>query len=651
MHELHLIKMVRALAGAGLLAAALAGCGTKSSPPGGISTTTSGGGTNAGGGSSSTSGSGASSGSTTSSGGTASGGATSSSGSTGSSGGSTSGGGSSGASSSSGGTTGVVSDPFGVAPAAAATVAASPQSPPDDTGAALSWPSAPLMQGVTVAPDRDSAIIGVPAVSGAVDYRVMVVPAGVQVSADGTGAESVTGSTIWCAGYRQHNAPAGPLELLQQIEVTGLTGPTRLVVEAVDQACPFTGLLGRTHQDVNVTFSEVEPAAQGVFSIFTEPEIRAAYGNLIFNGHAPAAHPGSPAPNVAPHVLARTTVEVTPVGLSATGMTFFDDFSDPTDQPQFVSAMNGESRAQNGLLYQNSKWSFLSYGSEKTQFFIDRGQLHSVLADWSQDVFGSNIAYPRRVAQLGTSDYLHVTYDVASDATSRRYWWTFLCGADTPGATIDASGNLLGNIVQTPFFMDADGLNPSVEGWNCLQIFPRQGWPFGLPPDNSNPQSEVRVMTNMPGNLGRTSVVNESPMMYSSTSIGPPSWFRQLDASGNPVAPILDDQQLIAPRTHFDLYVSRSRVVLYVNGQQRICNDLGSHPLTMAEAAVGFGQVLYHSAAERLEFAASYWDRRGQRYYLQNTPFVDGRTWDDLGYQEHVGLPSGFDPSVCYGAP
>src|SRR6185437_1597120 len=127
------------------------------------------------------------------------------------------------------------------------------------------------------------------------------------------------------------------------------------------------------------------------------------------------------------------------------------------------------------------------------------------------------------------------------------------------------------------------------------------------------------------------------------------SWFRTQDAHGNLVGKILDDQQLVAPRTRFDVYVSRGRVVMYVDGEQRICNDLGaSGKLTMAEGALGFGQVFYHSAAERIEFNASYWDRRDQRYYIENSPFIDVRDWDNVGYDEHVSLPSSFDPGPCF---
>jgi len=550
-----------------------------------------------------------------------------------------------------GGPSGTTPDPVAPPDAGPAAVDTDPTAPKDDANHPLGWAQAPLMASVSVVPNRDSAILVVPAVAGAVDYRVITVPDGVKVTVDGSGAERIDGSTIHCAGYRQHNAPrAANRELMLQIEVTGLTGPTRLVVEAIDTACPYTGALGSAHVDINATNTEIDAPTRGVFSFFTEAEIRSTYGSLILNGHGNnPAKSGQPAPATSPKVLSRTTIKVTPLGTSAMGptATFFDDFQNE-DQPVFVANLDDKGRSQAAKLYQNSKYSFYTYGSAASQFYMARGQMHFVLADWEQDIMSSNIAYPRQPVALSDTDYLHVTYEVASNATDRRYWWMVLCGADTVGGTIGADGKLKGNIISMPAFMEADGANPSVEGWNCLQLFPRQGWPFTLPPDNTYPESEVRVMTNMAGNLGLSSVVNESPAQFDSNT-GPPSWFRTQDAKGKLVGKILDDQQLIAPRTRFDVFVKRDRVVFYVNGEQRICNNLGAKGrLTMAEGALGFGQVYYHSAAERDEFYRDYWDRRGQRYYLENSPFVDERSFDNVGYGEHVGLPSNFDPNVCF---
>jgi hypothetical protein len=542
---------------------------------------------------------------------------------------------------------GTVGVPVDVPGAEPVEVDPNPTSPKADDGTDLGWLPAPLMTGVKAARNRDSAVVVVPDVPGAVDFRVATLPLGTKVYAK-DGGEQIDGSTIFCAGYKQRNAPAGPRELLRVIEVAGLNGATRVVVEALSKPCPFAGAVGQTHADVTADNPEIDAPAKGVFSFFTEAEIREKYGSMIFNGHGPSTKPGQPAAAVAPPVLARTAIKLAPLGTTgkAPTATFFEDFG--PDPIVFVQAVSDGGRTQNGRLYQNSKFSFYTYGADQSQFFIDRGRLHMVVADWGQDIMASNIAYPRKPVALGENDYLHVTYEVASNSTSRRYWWLHLCGAEIPGATMDAQGKLKGSIIVTPFFMEDDGKNPSVEGWNCLQIFPRQGWPFDLPPGNTRPESEIRVMTNRAGNLGLSNVVNVSPAQYDA-DVGPPSWFRQRDAQGKLVAPILDDQQLIAPRTRFDVFVSRNRVVLYANGTQRLCNDLGTKgKLTMAEGALGFGQVLYHSAAERQEFDRDFWDRKGQRYYLENTPFVDERTWDNVGYEEHVPLPSNFDAGPCY---
>lgn len=546
-----------------------------------------------------------------------------------------------------GGTGGtVLPDDGGVPDAGPGVVDENPTNPTDDEGNTLPWPEAPLLDGVTVAPGRDSAQLVLPVVPGAQDYRVFAVPKGVSLETDAEGHEKVAGTTMYCAGFRQHNAPAAPLELLRRVEVAGLAKETRLVVEAIDTPCPFTGVLGAKHAEIQVVNYQVDPADQTPVTVFTEPEIVEEYGSLIFNGHAPGPETSAPAPLQPTKVLARTTLVVTPAGTAVPPMPFHEDFT-ALDQPVFVSELPGFDRSMLGKLYENERFTFTTYGADHSQTFIDRGRLHTLLADWHQDIFSSNVMYPKSPVHLSDADYLHVTFRVASNATQRRYWWLVLCGAGAPGATMDAAGKLLGNIIQTPFFYQEDGLDPSVEGWNCLQIFPRDGYAFPLPPSNTNPESDVRVMVNLPDKPIRENVVNVSPPMYPE-SIGQPGWYRQLDASGAPSAPILDDQMLVAPTTRFDFYIRRDRVVMYVEGEQRLCNDFPSVALTMPEAALGFGQVLYHSAAERLEFHAPYWDRTGQRYYLENTPFIDARTWDDVGYAEHVAAPPDFTEDTCF---
>lgn len=541
----------------------------------------------------------------------------------------------------------VAVDPYPNPSAPAAEVDESaPTAPDDDDGLALSWPEAPLMKGVTVEANRDSAVVYVPDTKGAQDYRVVLLPSGVKVTTD-DGGEVVKGSTIFCAGYRQHAAPFTTREVLRRVEVTGLSGPTRMVIEAIDRPCPFPGIRGQKHVDIAAPTQDVEPVDAVPTPVFTDKEIADRYGSVIINGHGHGQTLAAPAAPSAPRVLARTTIVVTPTASDPPPVsTFFDDFAEE-DHPVFVKDVEGGGRSQFAKLLQNKKWNFFTYDAGLSQIYVDRRSLRLLLNDWGEDVMSTNFAVPRRPAALSNNDYLHVHFEVENYATGRRYWWTFLCGAAQAGQTFDASGTYLGNLVQTPFFMQDDGLNPSLEGWNCLQIFSRDGYPFGLPPDDTNPQTEVRLVLNQPGDLGRDNVVNPNPVMYP-PEVGPPSWYRQLDQQGKPSAPILDDQQLVSPRTRFDLYVRRDRAVLLVNGEQRLCNDFPATPLTMAEAGVGFGQVLYHSSGERIELPVDYWDRRGQRYILENSPYIDVRTYDNLGFDEHVAAPPGFDESRCY---
>ena len=149
---------------------------------------------------------------------------------------------------------------------------------------------------------------------------------------------------------------------------------------------------------------------------------------------------------------------------------------------------------------------------------------------------------------------------------------------------------------------------------------------------------------------------SNTPMYRSSVDVSPQqlndgyprAWYRQQHGGQVTERGILDDVLDRAPRSHIDLYVSRQRLVMYVNGEQRICNDFGPERLTMADVAVGFNDALYHSSAEHTELTASFADRSGQLDLLNNTIFAEMRSWDNVGFEENVPLPTSYDPSDCY---
>jgi len=527
------------------------------------------------------------------------------------------------------------------------------------------------------------------------------------------------------------------------VEITGVTAAMTVTVEAIDRLCPFPGIIARQHQDILLSHSGdtdhpgnpwVDASSIVTFPVVTEAEVIAKYGSLIRNGQGwaggpnvqatPPANPpfAQPAPANPPVVLARAAITIAPLASPPTPpANFFDDFSNSNDTFQTLPVPKWTYPRYSGagqLVLQNSKWTV--YGNGFTccgptapndgrgyaDAYVENGVLNTTLGDWGQDVLSEITMVPRQAAHLNGTTYLHVTYEVPSFATGRRYWAFSLCGSSTPGQTLDSTGALKEQIVHSTFFYQNTGMSPSTAGWNCLQIFNRQGnsnassqWESmhnldgsrpPVPPNNglydladyiynsipsianpskiatytTHPESDVVVLINKPipaaylpevGGTNEqvvqspvTSPVNVSPLQLDNPA-GEVAWFYSVDKNGNPVAPILDDQQLVSPRTKYDLYIRNNRIIMYVNGQARLCNDFTTPTTTLniADAAVGFHQVMYHSSGEFVERFFDP-DRGAAYYYRYNSPWIDQRTWDNMGFEENTSAPSDFNPSTCF---
>jgi hypothetical protein len=670
-----------------------------------------------------------------------------------------------------------------VTPPSTPPVVTPPVTPPvtgQPSGPTFNFTSAPALNGVTVVQNRDSVIIKVPAVANARDFRVLVQPASVAANSNGT--ESVTGGTQFCGGVLQHASRtrfvADPVSLVpwrfyantglinpntlvanffgngaptpwkwfdldppphREIEVTGVTSNMTVTVEAVDRLCPFPGMLGRQHADINLSHGDLNhpdnPWLDGsgviTFPVVTKAEVISRYGSLIVNGQGWAGGPNvqanpplaapfaQPAPPNPPIVLARTSISIAPLASPPPAPSgFFDDFSNPNDTFVVQPAPNWKYKRSRSshIVTQNSKWTVYGDGFSCCQLtssmdgrgyfdtYIEDGMLRSTLGDWAQDIFSEISMFPRKAAHLSSTNYLHVTYEVPSFATGRRYWIFSLCGSSTPGQTLDSSGVLKEQVVHATFFYTTTGMSPSTAGWNCLQVLNREGsssttsqWESmynlkgqrpPVPPKSGvadirgyiynsiadianpskvaaytvHPESDVVVLVNKripEANLpeiggtndqvvsGTASTINVSPMQLDSG--GMYAWFFKVDTNGNPVAPILDDQQLVSPRTKYDLYIRNNRLIMYVNGRPALCNNFNTPTTTLniADAAVGFHHVLYHSSGEFVERFVDP-DRGAAYHYRYNSPFLDQRTWDNIGFQENVAAPSDFDAQTCF---
>jgi hypothetical protein len=621
------------------------------------------------------------------------------------------------------------SAPVGPVPGSTPTIIspdAAVPAPMGNTG--LTLKAAPSLGDIKYLANRSSVRLYLPGVNGARDYRVFAVRDGVKVSYSGE-REHVAGADITCAGLRQRNQcddgeilpvkyntdeldlpkcevpgvdrrPHVPAQLMQTVEVNDLGPDTLLVVEAIDRLCPFPGLYGTHHLDVEVGAGDVGgPMVDAVvngksyslkrwpktFPVRTEAEIVAEYGSMIFNGQAwnkPTLDPASanfpespyvrlaqPAPAEDPLVLARSVIKVSPLGTQKLPAGFrevdyFDDFSDSTDQPKFVRDTD-YTRTVVGLpmkVYETKKWILYDIANEFSDFFVDRGQLHMVMGDPDQNSMSLQAFYPKRPVQLPSQAdrYLHVTYEVQRNETDRRYENFSLCGSDKPNDTYTGDQPKAAPLPR-PNFMNGGSRSSSL-GWNCLLIVGRGNGYYDVPGGDIKAHSDTSVRisvigTNPPATPGGYDSDPGSIQKYA-TAFGPTQdtpfpklWERQIDKDHNPVGVWLDDQTHIWQRTRFDVFIRRDRLVIYVEGQQRICQEMPGSPITMAEGALGFWHVLYHSSAEFMESRSPIVTgnpRTAQHHIMHNTPFADMRTYDNVGFRENVSLPPDFDKSVCY---
>src|SRR6201996_6010814 len=226
---------------------------------------------------------------------------------------------------------------FPALPAIAANGLMSPAAPaPPGTlpsGPGIKFTTAPALTGITMVKNRDSVIVKFPAVANARDFRVLVQPTAITANTDGT--ETVTGGTQFCAGMLQHQAreryvadpktkfpylfylntgevnplnfvpqffnpppkPYGTYDLdpppVTEIEITGVTAPVTVTVEAMDRLCPFPGIIGRRAQKIPLTHGPdvdhpgnpwIDASAVKSFSVFTKSQVVKKYGSLIVNG-------------------------------------------------------------------------------------------------------------------------------------------------------------------------------------------------------------------------------------------------------------------------------------------------------------------------------------------------------------------------------
>jgi hypothetical protein len=319
---------------------------------------------------------------------------------------------------------------------------------------------------------------------------------------------------------------------------SGLTGPTTLVIEALDQGCPFQGHLS----------PQAFPAwsTTGSDGINHQPYVTLsqlrANGEVYINGqHDPGNHP---------NVIAQSVVQVAPAQLA--DFDFHDDFSSGSS-PGALTVLHDPTVQFQDIHYDAANYDISFYSIEQPQFGFGSmmGELWVTYADWAADTNGKFRITPKLKPTLAPDSFVHATMQVDMVTTSRRYpqlWISTLAAPIQPNLPNGASV-----LVQT-----FDEWPPRID----IEICDHRTWDV----NNQCPRFPVQPV------LGDG---NKLPPRYE-----------------------VGERTGVDRRAQFDVYASTSRVYVLLDGQPWACANLPASLMPAGPVTVTYGDVLYHSGVD-----------------------------------------------------
>jgi hypothetical protein len=387
---------------------------------------------------------------------------------------------------------------------------------------------------------------------------------------------------------RQGNQP------LWSLSWPGLTKATTLVIEALDQGCPFAGgYIAASHADAD-DFNHPS---------LTLDEARLASGEVFINGQHETTNRPKP--------IARTYVDVTPE--ADPKMDWFEGFDPGTDWEPFeiTSGNNGV------FIYRNSRWSIDFSGCTKNLTIGPLlGQLVAGYADWGSSCNMSIV--PKGIdTKLASSGFLHVRMSAEVPSTGRRYPQLMITTAKVlqPGDVqpLD-SVPLHARLGPFPFEKDKPPgpertlIVQSFGGYNELQIelCQQRGWGVSA----QCPQANIYG-----AHAGNYTEDWKQPWL--------------------PV-PVLGELAGYDRPVRFDVYASTERVYVFLDDQPAGCAVLPPGGMPAGQVTVAFRGVLYHSGIDESVTPKDSGQQYLQRFSLSHFD----RHMDDFGIDRNVPAPN-----------
>jgi len=390
---------------------------------------------------------------------------------------------------------------------------------------------------------------------------------------------------------------------------TGITGPTTLVVEALDNGCPQSGHLSTssfpgfvtTFGDLRfvnepfVTWDEAREASP-TKELFVNGQYGPAFiwqAERLTNDMQPAA---SAAPM--PKAIARAFVKVEP--LPHREMDFFADFEPGTQLEPFVEAACSSEDCPASFRLESERfdlqWTEIQKNPDTDQHLalIDQvqGELWVTYADAGADTNGKFRLTSKQKANVEADKFLHVTMEVNSMSTARRYPQIIVSDQDAPIQFRLKNGRSLviqprGEVAEFSFPIHYQ-----------IEVCKDRLW-------DVNDQCPVYDLHRIPGKDG------------GDLRLAPNAEVGELTGA---------DQRLT-----YDAYISTQRVYLFLDGKPFACAQLPADSAPSGPVTVTWGDVLYHSAVDTVfSYHAAHWQIHTQRHF------------DNLGFSSGVGEP-GWD--------
>jgi hypothetical protein len=381
-------------------------------------------------------------------------------------------------------------------------------------------------------------------------------------------------------GKARFDAAYGQGQLQQNHSVTyswsGDSPPEVLVVEALDQGCPFQGNIGEKSLAATDLFKQ--------WYTFDEIQSSAPNGEMYLNGHYAGTTP-SP--------IARSFVSL--VSEARPAMDFMSKFG---ARPEVFSEVDIECGSENfgcdaGTLHVLESEDFdvtiNGIDNERWNLFDMFGQLWLAYSDAGADIGAHFRMTAKPTATMAADSFLHVSMDMTGMSTARRY----------PQILIDDD-------MSNPTWITTRNGSGKV-----LILQPIGDWPTDF---------QVQICDSRPW-----AVNDQCPH------------FDMLRVSDERIAPNLEfgDQVSEDDLSRFEIYASTSRAYVFFNHKPFGCVDYDAGQVPNGEVKVTYGDVIYHTGVDE-----GYLSKLPNGFHHREKLTMGDRHLGNLGFSSGVAAPN-----------